>query len=97
MPREEAKKQNKTSKNRIFRKTPKNSLQFDVLKINLFLNLFNLILLERTNEPDLRGDLRGKATQLLLNNSHCFPNTFTAYFGCPAAPRQLLSATLPIL
>lgn len=60
----------------------KNTLKFAILKmINLFLTLFYLILLERTSDPDLLGDPGGKAAQLILNGTHCFPNTCAAHLG----------------
>lgn len=96
VPRE-VKKTREPPMKRIFRKIPEKSLTFAILKmINLFLILLYLILLERTNDPDLLGDPEGKATQLILNSTHCFPNTCAAYLGRPAAPTQSLHHTLPV-
>lgn len=66
----------------IFRKIPEKSLRFAILKtINLFLTLFYLILLERTSDLDLLGDPGGKAAQLILNGTRCFPKTRAARLG----------------
>lgn len=65
--------------------------------INLFLTLFYLILLERTSDPDLLGDPGGKAAQLILNGTHCFPNTCAAHLGRRAAAGRSLHRALPTL
>lgn len=80
------------------KKTLVKSPRFAVLKkINLLLILFNLIVLERRNDPDLSGEPGGKATQPILNSPHCAPHLCAAYLGWPAAPGQALCDSLPTL
>lgn len=97
VPREEVKKQ-KSHQRKIFRKSLEKSPRFAILKkINLFLILFNLILLERAKDLDLLSDPGGKATQLIFNSPHCCPHTCAAYLGWQATLGRAPSDTLTIL
>lgn len=86
-----------TQKEEIFRKKKLvKPPSFAVLKkINLLLIPFNLIVLERRNDPDLSGEPGGRAAQPILNSPHCAPHPCAAYLGWPAALGQALGDSLP--